>query len=326
MVAMFVSQVDIREFRGIRSCKKPLEFSKFTVLVGRNNSGKSAVLEALSLLPRPKDVLYPWGETRENFLAKLHGGRSSLVYGYSGSARIEYTINDHAWVLELTDSGVMSLKVGEELVDNIADADLASLLEIGADDLRSCVFFLPHLYREMTIALDREVKNLKNRIVKDKVNIRVAREVSKCVDDEYTEVLWEEEGLSLRKQLPDGAFYIKIDDLGDGLRKAVRVMLLLEVTQPKLVLWDDFEASAHPSLVKMLLEWLSSKDWQVVIATHSIDVLCGLLEVGLKDATVLQFKKSPQDELIGEKLTLDELEDVIHANHDPRLLVDALGL
>jgi len=326
MVAMFVSQVNIREFRGIRSCKKPLEFSKFTVLVGRNNSGKSAVLEALSLLPRPKDVLYPWGETRGSFLAKLHGGWSSLVYGYSGSARIEYTINGRTWVLELTDR-IMRLKVGGKFVDDIADADLASLLGIGTDDLRSCVFFLPRLYREMTSKLDGVVKNLKNRIVKDEANVRVAREVSKCVDDEYTEVLWEEEGLSLRKQFPDrGPFYIKIDDLGDGLRKAVRVMLLLEVTQPKLVLWDDFEASAHPSLVKMLLEWLSSRDWQVVIATHSIDVLCGLLEGGLEDATVLQLKKSPQDELIGEKLTLDELEDVIYANHDPRLLVDALGL
>lgn len=103
--------------------------------------------------------------------------------------------------------------------------------------MKYCVFFLPHLYREMTIALDREAKNLKNRIVKDEANVRVAREVSKCVDDEYTEVLWEEEGLSLRKEFPDrGPLYIKIDDLGDGLRKAVRVMLLLEVTQPKLIL------------------------------------------------------------------------------------------
>ena len=131
----------------------------------------------------------------------------------------------------------MNLKFGEEFVDNIADADLASLLGIGKDDLKYCVFFLPHLYREMTIALDREAKNLKNRIVKDEANVRVAREVSKCVDDEYTEVLWEEEGLSLRKEFPDrGPLYIKIDDLGDGLRKAVRVMLLLEVTQPKLIL------------------------------------------------------------------------------------------
>ena len=195
------------------------------------------MLEALSLLPRPKDVLYPWGETRENFLARLHGGRSSLVYGYSGSARVEYTINDHAWVLELTDDGIMNLKVGGKLVDNIADTALASLLEIGADDLRSCVFFLPRLYREMTSKLDGVVKNLKNRIVKAEANTKVAEAVSKCVDDEYTEVLWEEEGLSLRKEFPDrGPLYIKIDDLGDGLRKAVRVMLLLEVTQPKLIL------------------------------------------------------------------------------------------
>jgi len=324
---MFVSQVDIEEFRGIRRCKKPLELSKFTVLVGRNNSGKSSVLEALSLLPRPKSVLYPWGMKRGLFLVKLHGGRDSLVYGYSGKARIRYTINGSTWVLDLIGPENMSLKVDGKVVDDIADADLASLLKIDKDDLKNCVFFLPHIYGEMTIALDKELRNLKNQIVKSEANTKVAREVSKCVDDEYTEVLWEERALSLRKEFPDrGPLYINIDDLGDGLKKAVRIMLLLEVMQPKLILWDDFEASAHPSLVKMLLEWLNGKDWQVVIATHSIDVLYGLLEVGLKDTTVLQLKKSPQDELICEKLTLDELEDIIYANQDPRLLVDSLRL
>ena len=58
----------------------------------------------------------------------------------------------------------------------------------------------------------------------------------------------------------------------------------------------------------------------------SIDVLYELLEVKPKDAKVLQIKKTADDTLHHSSLTLDELEDLIDANSDPRLLVDALAL
>jgi len=76
----------------------------------------------------------------------------------------------------------------------------------------------------------------------------------------------------------------------------------------------------------MLLKWLSDKDCQVIISTHSIDVLRALLEVKSEDTTVLQLKKTANDILLHEALTLDELKDMIYASHDPRLLVDALKL
>jgi predicted ATP-dependent endonuclease of OLD family len=53
MGKIFVSSLDLKEFRGIKGIKEPLEFNKFNVLVGRNNSGKSAIVHALSLLPHP---------------------------------------------------------------------------------------------------------------------------------------------------------------------------------------------------------------------------------------------------------------------------------
>ncbi|EHP88275.1 AAA family ATPase [Methanotorris formicicus] len=36
----------IKEFRGIKELKEPLKLSKFNILIGKNNSGKTAILES----------------------------------------------------------------------------------------------------------------------------------------------------------------------------------------------------------------------------------------------------------------------------------------
>ena len=62
------------------------------------------------------------------------------------------------------------------------------------------------------------------------------------------------------------------------------------------------------------------------MTTHSIDVLTSLLEVRPKDTKVIQLKKTNDDILLHEDLTIDQLEDVIETSQDPRKLVDSLKL
>jgi AAA15 family ATPase/GTPase len=160
-------------------------------------------------------------------------------------------------------------------------------------------------------------------------HVKVAKIISECVDDRFTDIYLDT--MQIRKELSDeNVFYIHIDDLGDGIKKAVRVMLSVEALKPKLVLWDDFEVFAHPSLIESLLKWLIEGDWQVVLTTHSIDVLYELLNVkemiNPEDITILQLAKTNDDVLIYERLTIDELEDLFLANQDPRRLTDLLTL
>ena len=67
-----VEELDIEGFRGIRRLAKPLKLTKLNILVGRNNVGKTAILEALHMLS---------GTDRLNggyvyvILARLHGDR-----------------------------------------------------------------------------------------------------------------------------------------------------------------------------------------------------------------------------------------------------------
>jgi predicted ATPase len=99
-------------------------------------------------------------------------------------------------------------------------------------------------------------------------------------------------------------------------------MSLIGALHPSLLLIDDFEVGFHPSLIKIFLEWLKEKDWQTVISTQSIDLLDKLTEVKPSNTTILQLHKSQDDILSYKSLDLEQLEDLLDANTDPRLLVN----
>jgi AAA15 family ATPase/GTPase len=351
---MLIDSIDIREFRGISKCSKPLPLSKFTVLLGRNNSGKSSILEALSLFPDYESKKPYLEESMIKYISGLHGGFDSLIYGYSGNAEINCTVKDKTFNIKISDNNKISLNgvrltsdeevavrrarmspvvSPEKMSRDFLQKHLIEMLDLKpngtvSDTLSNATFFIPNdtsFMDKLQAKLNNEL--FWNRIIKSGANTRVIRLVNKCVDDKYTEVLRTPE-LSARKErgkdnLP---LYIKIKDLGDGIQKVVTTGLWLEAINPSLVLWDDFEGSAHPSLIKELLEWIAEKPWQVIMSTHSFDVLVSLLEVRPNDTQVIQLKKTEDDILVHNTLSLDELEDTIDTSQDPRKMVDLLGL
>lgn len=332
-----MKNMKIQEFRGIKDCDKPLNFAEFTVLIGRNNSGKSTVLEALSLLPVPHlyGLRYYGNIKRIDILREIHGGVSSMVYNYSGKAIIEYTIRKEAWVITVADDGHVFLQIrGLQGIDARTHPASAVAKVLGKsktkieNELDRMVFFIPNdtsIMNRLAEALSSE--RHRNFVFKTGAHARVAKElINECVDDKYTEILFAPE-LSARKELPNGEIqYIKIRDLGDGIEKVALLVLWIDALNPDLILWDDFEGSAHPSLTRLILDWLRKKKCQIVLSTHSIDVLGILLDVRPTDVRVMQLKKTREDTLIHQDLTLEELESLIEANQDPRNLVDLLGL
>ena len=325
---MLIHQVDIKEFRGIKKCKEPIKLSKFNVLIGRNNSGKSTILGALSLLPSPF-LKEPSGSDRLLFLSNLLGGRSSLIYGYWGEAELNFKINENSWKISIRDTGSIGLSINNETTDPMSPANIASKLNLkNIQRVEKLIFFIPNSSGFIKMLIENLLKDANwSFVMKEGAHFRVANQISECVDDKYTEILISKNTLCARKEFPKkGPFYIKLEDLGDGIEKAIAVMLFVEAFRPDVILWDDFEAAAHPTLIRMLLNWLSKGRWQVVLSTHSIDVLDRLLEVRPKDAQIIQLKKTEDDILLQEKLSLEELEDIMEANQDPRLLVDALHL
>lgn len=305
---MLINNLDIKEFRGIKKCNKKLEFSKFNVLIGRNNSGKSAIIGALSLFPNPeeKGMLPLIGRTRFDNLELFfhHADSAQMIYAYSGKAELEY--NNGELKIEIRRDAWNYSPKKEKNRNKIISALISGDNEI-----------MQHFYNT--------IKERHEEIIKSGAHVRVAKAISECVSDNYTEIY--PETMRIRKVLPSGnAHYIRIEDLGDGAKKAIEVMLLLELIKPKIVLWDDFETSAHPSLLRMLLSWLCKKEWQVFLSTHSIDVLYQLLEIRPENSKIIQLSKDEEDALSHKDLELEEIERIMETGNDPRLVAEALVL
>ena len=199
--------------------------------------------------------------------------------------------------------------------------------KVNEKNLMNFSFFIPNdtrLMRELCTEIVKE--KTWNYLMKSGANVRIVKElISKVVRDDFTEVhVGPNNKLEIRKVIGDKVFFIDVADIGDGIERVLTYALSLEAVQPKIVLWDDIEASAHPGLVKVLLEWLASKNWQVILSTHSIDVLHALLDIELEDIQILALNKDEQDTLKYRIYSLDELEEMFKSGIDIRKILDLI--
>ncbi len=319
---MFVRSLNIKEFRGIKVCDKAIKFSNFTVLIGKNNAGKSTVLEALSLLPNPSITRFISSKGRIEYLQQLHqsrrGGRyRNLLYLYAGESLLEYVFENGNLIFKIRKDQFDAKWTGKR-------TSIANFFNVDIGQLDHLVLFFPYT-TSILDDLEWKMEDFKDMITKKGYHITLAKFLNKCVNDNYSEFVFQEP-ISLRKVYPNTTAFIDLKDLGSGAEKVIKIMALLELLEPRLVLIDDIEAGLHPTMIKLFFNWLKNKKFQSILSTHSIDALYHLVDIKPADTNILQLNKSNEDILSYEVLTLDELEDLLDANTDPRLLLDALRL
>ncbi|HEC38081.1 hypothetical protein LCGC14_1158720 [marine sediment metagenome] len=315
---MFVDGINIREFRGIKGCKKPLEFSKLNILIGRNNAGKTTILEALSLLPQPNSPDPIIGESKIDVLSSLHDSKPNqyeyLLYFYTGEALIEYYLKNKEFSILLSKRRPEVFLEKKRIRDEV---EIRSFFN--TKNLRNLVIYIPFDSKFLN-DMEKKIEVLKYEINKEGFNVKLATTINTCLDDKYSEIMFQDK-IILRKILGENKFnYVNLKDLGSGAKKVIKIMALVEVLKPKLLLIDDFEAGLHPSLIDIFLNWINDKKLQTIVSTHSIDVLYRLTEIDPEDTKILFLKKSQDDILQYNEKHIDEIEDFLNANTDPRRL------
>ncbi|MGC8970221.1 MAG: AAA family ATPase [Conexivisphaera sp.] len=326
-----ISGVELEKFRGIRSVGAPLEISKFTVLMGPNGAGKSSILEALCLLP-PGGMFLDMN--KGTFLGiRGHDSKRSLVYLGSDEARVitrteggEVEIAIYGAEHELSfGKGYMLSASGLFAHVKPDDSELAKVLGIGPNEVSSySLIFSGDTDWQMRLASSlASTSTWWTRVEASGAHWRVVKELvdQGLIPERFTEVVPVGDELRLRKETSSGPYYLRLNEVSTGLKSFLVAALAIEVANPKLILWDDFESNTHPSLLGHILGWLSSRPAQVVIATHSIDVLYELAMGKVQEFTVLRLKKSAEDVVSAEVLREDDLAESFEANIDPRKIV-----
>jgi hypothetical protein len=111
--------------------------------------------------------------------------------------------------------------------------------------------------------------------------------------------------------------YDKLDDQGDGIRSFVATVLSLLVGNRPVLLLDEPEAFLHPPQALQLGATIAnevSDDRQIIVATHSVDLLRGILSKRA-DVDILRLSRNGNS----TKSTKLSSEDVRGIANDPLL-------
>ena len=336
---LIVNRLDIEGFRGIRRLTQPLRLEKVNVLIGRNNAGKTSILEAMFLLSEPyiraRKVEERWRlnlyrSMYENltgatyYVSKLHKEKtfSALLYGYTGSAKVSYILHNNIKLdLKIEGNDIIKFSLnGKEAKEN----DVIEALSFMKG--RVPALYIPDstsFYDKLKVLL--KGKDVWNVIEAEGYNVSVIKDLYEdTLPDRFTEVLVRWDRLYLRKEVADrkAPLYVNVDSLGEGVQRTLLIYLTIKLLDPALILWDDAEVALHPALSEKVIEWLSSLKGQVVIATHSIDVLRAFAKVAPPSSQVVYLDRKEYDTVEPRTVPLEELEEVLAKGLDPRFTLE----
>ncbi len=303
-------KVALHNFRGVSEGN--VELWPFTLMVGRNNSGKTTVLEALFLAPDPfrsvfggySPPLKEGKDTALHCLAYLHESLDSTGFRFllrdyiAKKSEIHYYLasenafigRDFYLIFERKEADLCW--VSYALPYYKPEGELEQVVEenVGSFHLDSYTVNTgqspPTEIREMEVLFLRsDLMRLYWRMFKRRwvdisnmgIGSTVAPKISELVEENYDDLTLEPfgGGLTIYLRKSNGK-RIRISDLGDGAQLFLTALILKELVKPKVMLWDDLEAHMNPQMITRALEWLAGlvkEGVQVVATTHSMEVL-----------------------------------------------------
>jgi len=326
-----ITKLSIKNFRGIE--KGELELAPLTILIGGNNSGKSAILEALFLAPNPfRSVPYVInGYTAVELLHEMHRtviseeGYAFLLYNYTANrAEIGCEVDgkDYTLLFNKKDTSitVYTKKQGRE--ENIGEMDMSSSSIYGKEQktfIDNTLLISLKLTKSGYQYLYWSQNSIRKEICK-----KVAEDISKLVYENYRNITIEPSfsgGMAIYGVLEDGRM-IRICDLGEGVQNHIIARILYELENPKALLWDDIETHLDPRMLLDIAGWIFDileSGNQVVVTTYSLDAVRTI--AGINDEkTAIYLTSLEKGALKTKKLTLKEIEEFSEAGIDVRVV------
>jgi len=328
-----LKSVEFQNFKGVTEGK--VDLSRITVLIGRNNAGKSTVLEAISFLPNP----FRWTPLGYDFaireVLRRRGAENAipLMNYYVGSeADIYYDFDDGDRIRLAMINDKRNQTISFKFIRDDEFFDVGNLAHNGGGGGNSNVnvkpeakslLIAPFMY---TVALER-IKAQWIELANLGIPRNVATILSEQANQDYVDLV-NEPFMSPRNE-NEIYFYlrngkrVRIRDAGDGIQVLLVAMVLIKNENPNIILWDDFESHMHPSLLILTLNWLkdlAKEGKQIIIATHSLDVITTATELLESfDSFSVKILSLKDGKLSYKDLSPKDVKSLADANVDVRL-------
>jgi AAA15 family ATPase/GTPase len=307
---------------------------RVNLIVGKNNTGKTTLLEALRILASGGDSTVvnnilkyrgqftpSWDKSYEALFFKLSKGENPF------ESKNELTINDLMIESEFRTraNGEFSFVVTEafHVLDRAKDQKNSTKKTLSANDtpdfpnekliyvpFQSDITVLQHFWDNVSLTSleDDVVKIIKETIEPRLVRIDVSSGLAKV----------RLEGID--KPIP-------IQVLGDGVQRILMVALALVNSKGKILLIDELESGLHHSvqetLWEMIFEYAQKFDIQVFVTTHSKDTLRTFKYVSSEAANknvgfLFRLQHNRKGKLEAIAYNQDRLEDALEMNLEIR--------
>lgn len=335
-----LSSLRLRNFRGFRDHSVPLRDT--TVVVGRNNAGKSTLVEALRLLSlvttRFRALGYHepnWGDIprREvgvrpslkglelNFSTLFHryGSPPAIVEAsFSNKTAIRIYIGGneqiHAVIVDPDGRPVRS-KAAAMRLDLPAVEILPQVAPLEAEES-----VLNEDYVRRAASSSLAPKHFRNQLKVFKDNFT---DFCRVVEDTWPGLRIQE--LQCQRNLPgepltlmvrDEDFVAEVAAMGHGLQMWLQTMwFLARVPRSACVILDEPDVYMHPDLQRRLIRYLRGAHQQVIIATHSIEIMA---EADPEDVLVVDRRRALSRFATGAP-ALQRLVDHVGSVHNVQL-------
>jgi len=271
----------IRRFRGIRELE--LEgLAQVNVLLGRNNAGKSSVLEALCLASASLSPVDPVRETdKMAYLLNRRGDRGLspgmgwevLWFGYDQSEDVVVELEFDGITLEVR----LTRDQERPTLGFHAPAEMKNLMNRlyveSQEFLRALMFIDAALLRDIK-QVERTLWTHLLRDRSDKLVVEVLRGGYGVPVEDLTYAPFGR-AIQLVAKLPHTS--VRVDDLGDGARYALVMVMAAALARRTLLLIEEPESHQHPGglakTLEMLLSLAKKNETQLFMTTHSLELV-----------------------------------------------------
>jgi len=334
-------ELRLKNFRGFNDHTAPLRPT--TLIVGRNNAGKSSVVEALRLLSlvttRFRGLGYHDAPDWGNIPKRESGIRPSLSGVEINFGTLFHRYGDPPAVIEATFSNRITIRIyvgGEEKIHAVVLDKSGHIIRTRSAALRLAiptVEILPQIgpldeietvltedYVRRTVSSHLASKHFRNQLRVFSDQLPRFREM---VEETWSglRILEIEAGRGypgdrINVTVRDEDFAAEVAAMGHGLQMWIQtIWFLARVGTAASVILDEPDVYMHPDLQRRLIRYLKRSNQQVIVATHSIEMMS---EVDPEDVLIVDRRRK-QSRFATSAPTVQRLVEHVGSVHNIQL-------